>query len=202
MQFALGQFSFGHFKNIVACLEIIWFSRHWLFCSATSCKAMLLTLGCFGQGPQLLLLGLLLQRLLRPWSNESGSEKQMGTSRSKVAGAFLAWPSRSMDLQESPWRIGQKFSWTQWKFCFIWCEHNQWLAGGELQPFWLWVLQALSSRCLVKAPDRAIGQRVPMSVHTKSCFTKLYSILFVLWVSSAYMLLVFLFGHSFLLSYF
>ena len=50
MQFALGQFSFGHFKNIVACLEIIWFSRHWLFCSspATSCKAMLLTLGCFG----------------------------------------------------------------------------------------------------------------------------------------------------------
>ena len=37
-----------------------------------------------------------------------------------------------------------------------------------------------SSRCLVKVPDRAIGNTVPMSVHTKSCFKKLYSILLVL----------------------
>ena len=43
-QFTLGQFSFGQLENIVACLEVILFSRHWLFCSSpgTFCKAMLL----------------------------------------------------------------------------------------------------------------------------------------------------------------
>ena len=61
IQFTLGQFSFGQLENIVACLEIIWFSRRWLFCSspATSCKAMLLRIGCFGQGAQLLALAFL-----------------------------------------------------------------------------------------------------------------------------------------------
>ena len=40
IQFTLGQFSFGQLENIVACLEIIWFSHRWLFCSspATSCN--------------------------------------------------------------------------------------------------------------------------------------------------------------------
>ena len=64
IQFTLGQFSFEQLENIVACLEIIWFSRRWLFCSspATSCKAMLLRIGCFGQGTQLLALAFLAHR--------------------------------------------------------------------------------------------------------------------------------------------
>ena len=57
IQFTLGQFSFGQLESIVACLEVILFSRRWLFCSSPGfCKAMLLRIGCFGHGTQWLLL--------------------------------------------------------------------------------------------------------------------------------------------------
>ena len=57
--------------------------------------------------------GSLFQRLLRPWNKESRSEKEAGTTRSKVPGAFPAWPSRSFQRvlvgpAGIPWRIGCK----------------------------------------------------------------------------------------------
>ena len=118
IQFALGQFSFGHFKNIVACPEIIWFSRRWLFCSspATSCKAMLLGIGCFGQGPQLLLVAILAQCFKGCFG--LGAMSQEAKNKWERVGArwqerFLLDPPDPskgswLDLKESPWRIGCK----------------------------------------------------------------------------------------------
>ena len=116
IQFTLGQFSFGQLENIVACLEIIWFSRRWLFCSspATSCKTMLLRIGCFGQGTQLLVLAFLAHCFkccfgLGAMSQEAKNKwERLGARWQERFLLDPADPSKGswLDLQESPCCVG------------------------------------------------------------------------------------------------
>jgi len=139
----MGQFSFGHLQNIFAWLEIIWFSRR-LFCSspATSCKAVLLRIGCFGQAPQVFLLAILAHCFkgcfgLGAMSQEARKKwERLGPGWQERFLLDPADPSKGSWLDLAHWMQSLQFSWTQRKFSFIWCEHSWWLAGSQLQEAW------------------------------------------------------------------